>query len=107
VNLDKDECSVAPVFPLKDINRIVCGILGWTLDTRKIDAELEKVRKTLQAQAVANGALFDPESASEEQVRQMEELKKANDRINDGIEKEIRELGIRIQQDLSSVQGEY
>jgi len=48
------------------MNRIVCGILGWNIDTKKIEAELEKCRKTLNAQG---GALFDPESASEEQLR--------------------------------------
>ncbi len=65
VNLDREECTLAPVFPLKDMNRIVVGILGWNIDTRKIEAELEKLRKTLNIQGV-NGAIFDPESASEE-----------------------------------------
>ncbi len=37
----------------------------------------------------------------------MEELKRANDRLNNGIADEIRKLGLKIQQDLSSIQGEY
>ena len=43
----------------------MAGILGWNIDTRKIEAELEKIRKTLNVQALS-GAIFDPESASEE-----------------------------------------
>ena len=62
-------CSLSPVFNIKDINKIVCGILGWNLDTKKIDAELEKVRKTLNIQGMMNNVLFDPESSTEEQRR--------------------------------------
>ena len=63
MNVEEELCSLAPVFPMKDMNRIVCGILGWNIDTKKIEAELEKCRKTLNA---AQGCpLFDPESASE------------------------------------------
>ena len=73
MNVEQEVCTVAPVFPIKDMNRIVCGILGWNIDTKRIEAELEKIRKTLNAASLP-GSLFDPESATEEQIRQMENL---------------------------------
>ncbi len=61
------------MFPLSDMNRIVSGILGWNIDTRKIESGLDKIRKTLNIQSLQS-AIFDPESASEEQIRQMKDL---------------------------------
>lgn len=40
--------------------------MGWDIDYRKIDAELEKLRKTLNMQNVAVNSVFDPEEATEE-----------------------------------------
>jgi len=40
---------------------------------------LEKIRKTLNAANVNHAQLFDPEEATEEQIREMEQLKNAND----------------------------
>ena len=81
MNVEQEVCTVAPVFPMKDMNRVLCGILGWNLDTKRIEAELEKVRKTLNVSSLP-GSLFDPESATEEQIKQMENLQKQNDRHN-------------------------
>jgi hypothetical protein len=66
---------------MKDMNRVLCGILGWNLDTKRIEAELEKVRKTLNVSSLP-GSLFDPDTATEEQIRQMETLQKENERHN-------------------------
>ena len=73
MNVEQEVCTVAPVFPMKDMNRVLCGILGWNLDTKRIEAELEKVRKTLNVSSLP-GSLFDPDTASEEQIRQNENL---------------------------------
>ena len=37
MNVEQEVCTVAPVFPMKDLNRIVCGILGWNIDTKRIE----------------------------------------------------------------------
>ena len=81
MNVEQGVCTVAPVFSIEDLNRVVCGILGWNLDTKRIEAELEKVRKTLNMASLP-GSLFDPESATEEQIRQMENLQRENERHN-------------------------
>jgi hypothetical protein len=106
VNVEQEVCTVAPVFPMKDLNRIVCGILGWNIDTKRIEAELEKVRKTLNVSSLP-GSLFDPDSSSEEQLRQMEILQRENERHNQGLAEQVRNLGLQIKADLANIQGEY
>lgn len=78
--------------------------MGWKFDHKKIEAEIEKVKKTLNA---ASGSLFDPEQASEEQLRLMEELKNNNDKLNENIMDDIKRLGLSIQAELRDIQGEY
>lgn len=56
--------------------------MGWDIDYRKIDAELEKLRKTLQMPKEVNNAVFDPEEATEEEIKEMEKLKIANESVN-------------------------
>jgi len=104
VNVCQEVCTVSPVFPMKDLNRIVCGILGWNIDTKRIEAELEKVRKTLNVSRIS-GSLFDPDSYSEEQLRQMEILQRDNERHNKGLAEEVRNLGLQIKADLANIQG--
>ena len=56
--------------------------MGWDIDYRKMDAELEKLRKTLCMPKEANNAVFDPEEATEEQRKAMEKLESANNSVN-------------------------
>jgi hypothetical protein len=56
--------------------------LGWDIDYRKIDAELEKLRKTLEMPKEATNVVFDPEEATEEEIKAMEKLKVANQNVN-------------------------
>jgi DNA polymerase I-like protein with 3'-5' exonuclease and polymerase domains len=65
------------------------------------------VRKTINLQNIAKNHIFDPEEATEEQLRQMEELQAANERVNQGLEDEIKRLGMRIQAELSEIVGQY
>lgn len=40
--------------------------MGWSFDYKKIEVELEKLRKTLNLQNLPENCLYDPETATEE-----------------------------------------
>jgi hypothetical protein len=81
--------------------------LGWRIDQKKIEAELDKVRKTLNMQSLSNQGLFDPEDASETQLKILEEQMGETERLNVGISDEIKRMELQIKADLSDVCGEY
>ena len=68
---------------------------------------MEKVRKTLNMQNINNQALFDPEEATAEYIKEMEKLKEANERANDGIEDDIKKLGMQIEIEMAEIAGQY
>lgn len=86
-----------------------CQLLGWRVDQKKIDAELEKYRKTFSTQDLPGGreGLFDPETASAEEVRKHEEMLRANEAANIKLQEEVRQLGVRIAIDMADVSGLY
>ena len=61
------------------------GILGWRIDHKKIEQELEKLKKTLNLQNASGGGLFDPETATEEELKIAELQNKANEQLNEGV----------------------
>lgn len=81
--------------------------MGWDIDYRKIDAELEKLRKTLQMPKEANNAVFDPEEATEEEIQAIEKLKIANESVNKGLEDDIKKLGMQIEIEMAEIVGLY
>lgn len=81
--------------------------MGWDIDYRKIDAELEKIRKTLNIQNIVTNQVFDPEEATEEQIKEMENLKSANKNANEGLEDEIKKLGMQIEIEMCEIAGQY
>ena len=56
--------------------------MGWEIDFRKIDVELDKLRRTLEMPKEASNVVFDPEEATEEEIKAMEKLKIANQSVN-------------------------
>ena len=58
-------------------------------------------------QNINNQALFDPEEATAEQIKEMERLKEANERANDGIEDDIKKLGMQIEIEMAEIAGQY
>lgn len=86
-----------------------CHVLGWRIDQKKIDAELEKYRKTFSTQDLPGGkeGLFDPDTASEEQIRKHEEMLRANEIANIKLQEEVKQLGMRIAIDMADVCGLY
>lgn len=81
--------------------------MGWDIDYRKIDAELEKLRKTLNMQNVATNSVFDPEEATEEQLKEMERMRVENESANQGLEDEIKKLGMQIEIEMQEIAGQY
>ncbi|TNV78560.1 hypothetical protein FGO68_gene13149 [Halteria grandinella] len=107
VNILEQVCTFAPVFHIRDMNKVMGGILGWSFDNKKIEVELEKLRKTLNLQNLPENCLYDPETASEEQRRQFEDQQREVARLNIGLEEEISRLQQRVELELKDVTGEY
>jgi uncharacterized FlaG/YvyC family protein len=81
--------------------------LGWKFDYKKIDAELEKMRKTLNLTNVPDTLVFDPESATDEQKKQHDAHMQAIDKVNEGLQDEVKKLHKTLEIELRDVSGEY
>lgn len=58
-------------------------------------------------QNVAVNSVFDPEEATEEQLKEMERMKEANESANQGLEDEIKKLGMQIEIEMGEIAGQY
>ncbi len=55
----------------------------------------------------ASNVVFDPEEATEEEIKAMEKLKIANQSVNQGLEDEIKKLGMQIEIEMAEIVGLY